>query len=81
MADLLEINMCEDIMTMTGSERTSNSKLLSWVEDMVNLCKPDQVHWVDGSQEENNRLCEEMVQHGTFIRLNPEKYPNSYLVR
>ena len=60
---------------------TTNPKLLKWVEEMVELCKPDQVHWCDGSQEENDRLCELMVEGGTFIRLNPEKRPNSYLCR
>ncbi len=68
-------------MTSTGRDRTKNSKLLAWVDEWVALCKPDKVHWCDGSQEEYDALCEEMVQSGTFIRLNPEKRPNSYLAR
>ena len=56
-----------------------NQKLIDWVKETAELTKPDQIYWCDGSQEEYDRLCEEMVKAGTFIRLNPEKKPNSFL--
>ncbi|MGB1024972.1 MAG: phosphoenolpyruvate carboxykinase (GTP), partial [Rhodospirillaceae bacterium] len=60
---------------------TRNRKLLDWVEEMAALCKPDSVHWCDGSQEEYDRLCAELVDAGAFIRLNEALRPNSYLCR
>ena len=60
---------------------TNNKKLLSWVEETAKLCEPDDIYWCNGSQEENDRLCEELVQKGTFVRLDPEKRPGSYLAR
>ncbi|WP_026369309.1 phosphoenolpyruvate carboxykinase (GTP) [Kallotenue papyrolyticum] len=59
----------------------TNRRLRAWIEEMVALCKPDAVHWCDGSQEEYEALCEQLVRTGTFIRLNPEKRPNSFLAR
>ena len=60
---------------------TKNKKLQNWVEEAATLCQPDSIYWCDGSQEENDRLCEELVQKGTFVRLDPEKRPGSYLAR
>jgi phosphoenolpyruvate carboxykinase (GTP) len=55
--------------------------IVRWVDEVAALTTPDAVHWVDGSQEENDRLCRLLVDHGTFIRLNPELRPNSFLAR
>ncbi len=60
--------------------KTKNPKLLKWVEETAALCKPDAIHWCDGSQEENDRLCAQAEAAGTFIRLDPAKRPNSFLV-
>ncbi|MCI0654407.1 MAG: phosphoenolpyruvate carboxykinase (GTP) [Methylococcaceae bacterium] len=65
----------------SGNGRTNNAKLLAWVDKMAALCKPDRVYWADGSQQEYDQLCEQMVQSGAFFRLNPEIRPNSYLCR
>ena len=58
-----------------------NAELIKWFEEMVDLLKPDQVHWCDGSQEEYDRLCQEMVDSGTFIKLNEKKRPGCFLAR
>ncbi len=59
----------------------TNEELIKFVTEAVELCKPDAVHWCDGSQAEYDRLCQEMVESGTFIKLNPSKRPNSFLAR
>jgi phosphoenolpyruvate carboxykinase (GTP) len=59
----------------------THKKLVNWVNDMAALCKPDQVYWCNGSQEEYDRLCDEMVAGGTFIKLNQEKRPGCFLAR
>jgi phosphoenolpyruvate carboxykinase (GTP) len=66
---------------MEFPEYVKNERLREWVADMVELCKPDHIHWCDGSQAEYDALCEQMVQAGTFLRLNPKKRPNSFLAR
>ena len=58
-----------------------NEELLRWVAEMVELCQPADVHWCDGSQQEYDSLCQQMVDAGTFIKLNPEKRPGCFLAR
>ena len=58
-----------------------NKHLLRWIEKMTDLCQPAALHWVDGSQEENDQLCAEMVAAGTMIKLNQEKWPGCFLAR
>ena len=70
-------------MTIRGLENppTRNKKLLEWVEEVAELTQPDEVIWCDGSDAEWERLTSQMVDSGTFIRLNPSLRPNSFLAR
>ncbi|GAA3867245.1 phosphoenolpyruvate carboxykinase (GTP) [Streptomyces sedi] len=57
---------------------TRHAELLAWVAEIAELTQPDQVVWCDGSQEEYDRLCAELVERGTFRRLDSDRRPNSY---
>ncbi len=60
---------------------SKNEHLLRWVEKMSELCKPESLHWVDGSKEEYDELCRGMVANGTFIELNQDLWPGCYYSR
>ena len=57
---------------------TTHAGLLAWVEEVAELTQPDRIHWVDGSEEENTRLTDELVAAGTLTRLNEKLFPKSF---
>ena len=60
---------------------TDHAGLRAWVEDWATLLEPERLHWCDGSDEENDLLCAELVVAGTFTRLDEGLRPGSYLAR
>ena len=66
-------------LTGTDTAPTSHGELLAWVREVAELTQPDRVVFADGSDEEWDRLTAQLVEAGTFTRLNDEKKPNSFL--
>ncbi len=66
-------------LAINAPGHVKNAKLVAWVADMAALCKPESIYWCDGSQEEYDRLCAQLVAAGTFKKLNEAKRPNSFL--
>jgi phosphoenolpyruvate carboxykinase (GTP) len=73
--------MAKEMSPSAAAAPTTHAKLLTWVEEIVELAQPDAVHWCDGSAEEYDRLCKQLVDAGTFETLAEAKRPNSYLAR
>ena len=68
-------------MTQATTAPTTNARLIAWVDEFAELTQPDRIHWCDGSAEEYDRLCQALVDAGTFERLSDAKRPGSYLAR
>src|SRR5579885_2771524 len=57
---------------------TKNGKLIQWIKDAIALCEPSNIYLCDGSKEEYEELCKELVNKKVFVSLNPEKRPRSF---
>ncbi len=73
--------MATTTIDTTAAKGCKHDELERWVEDMARMCKPDRIHWCDGSVEEYNEALRLLVLTGTAIPLDPDKRPNSFLVR
>src|SRR3954452_5463737 len=60
---------------------TKNAKLISWVEEIASLTQPESIHWCDGSAEEYDQLCQQLVDAGTLEKLSHAKRAYSYIAR
>ena len=60
---------------------TTNKKVISWVNEIAKITQPDEIYWCDGTESENKKICNMLVQKGTFIKLNEKKRPGCFLAR
>jgi phosphoenolpyruvate carboxykinase (GTP) len=65
----------------TASSENKHKRLARWVEECAQMCKPDRIHWCDGSDGEYRDMLRLMILSGTAIPVNESKRPNSVLVR
>ena len=72
------LNSNKTIMKLSTPTRIKHPALREWVHEMAQLCQPEDIHLCDGSDEEYDELCQQLVEKGTFVRLNPDKKPNSF---
>ncbi|MBL7841068.1 MAG: phosphoenolpyruvate carboxykinase (GTP) [Cyclobacteriaceae bacterium] len=70
--------MTDEALAVKATYQVKHSALKKWVDEVAALCTPDTIRWCDGSTEEYAEMCEMLVDKGTFIRLNPQKRPNSF---
>ena len=68
----------EAVFSLKNSYTSTHDELKAWVTQLKDFCQPAEVHWCDGTDEEYNYLTDLLVAKGTFIKLNPEKWPNSF---
>ncbi|WP_374620292.1 phosphoenolpyruvate carboxykinase (GTP) [Pandoraea sp.] len=78
-ASALNASSSSNVATRDLPVWVRHRKLIDWVSHIAAITQPQRVVWCDGSQEEYDRLCEQMVAAGTMKRLNPAKRPNSFL--
>ena len=68
-------------LPLSSSPLSTNKNLIRWVEKMAHLTRPAAIHWVDGSQAEYDGLCADMVESGTFTKLNQDLWPGCFYAR
>ncbi len=73
-----QINLSNTINMRDNANDVKHKELLNWVKELADHCTPDKVYWCDGSKEEYDNMNQALVDKGTFKRLDPNKWPNSY---